>query len=109
MIALPARDGKGFLQAAKNRRETAQSFTRSLEKITLTPNFGQAPDTLDCDIVSVASKARSGARPDSSAPQPPGLGRPGQLSSAYGSIPKRLRAGFTGPIFICASACGRGS
>ena len=34
----------------------ALTITRSLKKITLTPNFGQAQVTLDCEISIVASR-----------------------------------------------------
>src|ERR1051325_7271608 len=87
----------------RNRRQTRISITHSLERTTIRPNFGQVLVTLGGDIASVASKARSDTRPDSSAPQPPGLGRPGQLSSAYGSIPKQTSGRFDRPDFFISN------
>ena len=56
MIALAAHRGKSLVQKAKFAAVEPFAITRSLEKITLTPNFGQAQVTLDCEIISVASR-----------------------------------------------------
>jgi len=103
MIALHGAGGKAQMIHAggeKSPKKAAFPDHAFVSAIIITPNFGQAPVTLGRDIDTVASKARFGTRPDSSAPQPPGLGRPGQLSFAYGSIPKQLRAGLSPARFL---------
>src|SRR6185312_6872380 len=100
--AMPHR--KRPLRARKSRQLDKIPVFRdhaAVKRIIILPKFGQSRDMLLRHIGDCCLKARSGSSPDSSAPQPPGLGRPGQLSSAYGSIPKDFRAGFTGPIFLC--------
>src|SRR3974390_999827 len=71
-------------QRAAGRTERAGGFTKSLNRRTKTPHFGQSPVTLDSDKASVASWPGSVRTSDSSAPQPPG-GQPA------GSVEFRVR------------------
>src|ERR1700681_3529945 len=66
------------------------------------PYFGQSRAKLNCEMYIVASGPDPDRIPDSSAPQPPGVGTDRARVSAYGSIPNMLKAGLSPAFFLNA-------
>jgi hypothetical protein len=59
MIAPCGRHGKSLAigtKRRKNQQKQRPSITNSLKAPTITPNFGQSPDMLGDDKISVASR-----------------------------------------------------
>src|SRR5262245_43494849 len=76
-------------------------ITNSLNAPTITPNFRQSPDTLDCDKPIVASRPGPVRAPDSSAPQPPGARSAGPVEFRVRFNPLMPSGRLTaGPIFF---------
>src|SRR6476661_9698432 len=82
------------------------TITHSLIPNIIPPNFSQSRAQLPGDTGVVASRARSDRASDSSAPQPPGVGKGRAHEVPCTFNPQFSGPALAGPFFFCSLAAG---